>query len=84
MLRKNAAAGRYDNGTRGELAKLLTDDLQAVHKDGHLHVMLAPQEPGGGAAATAAAAGRLAAADPGGEDDCAGHRLHSFHGLLRQ
>jgi len=48
MLRKNAAAGRYDNGTRGELAKLLTDDLQAVHKDGHLHVMLAePREQGG-------------------------------------
>jgi hypothetical protein len=42
MLRKNAAAGRYDNGTRGELAKLLTGDLMAVHKDGHLHVMLAP------------------------------------------
>ena len=38
MLQKNAAAGRYDNGTRGELAKLMTDDLQAVHKDGHLHV----------------------------------------------
>ena len=31
-LRKNAAAGRYDGGTRGALAKLLTDDLQAVHK----------------------------------------------------
>jgi C-terminal processing protease CtpA/Prc len=42
MLRKNAAAGRYDDGTRGELAKLLTGDLMAVHKDGHLHVMLAP------------------------------------------
>jgi len=41
MLRRNAAAGRYDSGTRDELAKLLTDDLQAVHKDGHLHVMLA-------------------------------------------
>jgi hypothetical protein len=50
MLRKNAAAGRYDNGSRGDLAKLLTDDLQAVHKDGHLHVMLAPPagERGGG------------------------------------
>ncbi|WP_308515491.1 S41 family peptidase [Sphingomonas flavescens] len=52
MLRKNAAAGRYDSGTRGELAKLLTDDLQSVHKDGHLHVMLAPpvgeRERGGG------------------------------------
>ena len=48
MLEKNAAAGRYDSGTRGDLAKLLTDDLQAVHKDGHLHVMLAPPpEPGG-------------------------------------
>ncbi|NUQ17259.1 MAG: S41 family peptidase [Sphingomonas sp.] len=48
MLEKNAAAGRYDSGTRGELVKLLTDDLQAVHKDGHLHVMLAPPpQPGG-------------------------------------
>ena len=45
MLRKNAAAGRYDSGSREALAKLLTDDLQAVHKDGHLHVMLA--EPKG-------------------------------------
>lgn len=42
MLRKNAAAGRYDKGTRGELAKLMTGDLMGVHKDGHLHVMLAP------------------------------------------
>ena len=49
MLRKNAAAGRYDKATRGELAQLMTDDLLAVHKDGHLHVMLAPP-PGGGAA----------------------------------
>src|SRR6478672_2467896 len=40
MLRKNAAGGRYDNGTRGELAKLMTDDLLAVHKDGHLHLMV--------------------------------------------
>jgi len=31
MLRKNAAVGRYDSGSRAELAKLLTDDLQAVH-----------------------------------------------------
>jgi hypothetical protein len=44
MLRKNAAAGRYDKGKRGDLAKLMTDDLQAVHKDGHLHVMLARGE----------------------------------------
>lgn len=44
MLRANAAAGRYDRGTRAELAKLLTDDLQAVHKDGHLHVFLSEAE----------------------------------------
>jgi hypothetical protein len=49
MLKKNAAAGRYDSGTRGELAKLMTDDLLAVHKDGHLHVMLAPPPPPAGA-----------------------------------
>ena len=54
MLRKNAAAGRYDKGTRGELATLMTDDLLAVHKDGHLHVMLAPPpEPAGSAEAPA-------------------------------
>ncbi|WP_114227263.1 MULTISPECIES: S41 family peptidase [Sphingomonas] len=50
MLRAKAATGRYDHGTRQSLATLLTDDLQAVHKDGHLHVMLAPKEgdgPGG-------------------------------------
>src|SRR5690348_4618210 len=35
MLRKNAASGRYDAGTRGRLAKLLTDDMLSVHKDGH-------------------------------------------------
>ena len=40
MLKSNAAAGRYDKGTRGELSKLMTDDLMAVHKDGHLHVMV--------------------------------------------
>jgi hypothetical protein len=46
MLRANAAAGKYDSGTRGKLAELLTDDLQAVHKDGHLHVELAPRDDG--------------------------------------
>jgi hypothetical protein len=52
MLRKNAAAGRYDKGTRGELATMMTDDLLAVHKDGHLHVMIAPPpEPAGAAEA---------------------------------
>ena len=52
MLRKNAAAGRYDSGTRGALAKLLTDDLQAVHKDGHLHVEAAPTGRSGPAQTT--------------------------------
>jgi hypothetical protein len=46
MLRKNAAAGRYDSGTRASLANILTEDLQAVHKDGHLHVMLAEPDEG--------------------------------------
>ena len=51
MLRANAAAGRYDDGTRGELAKRLTDDMLAVHKDGHLHVELATADgPLGGEA----------------------------------
>jgi C-terminal processing protease CtpA/Prc len=49
MLRKNAAAGLYDSGTRGDVAKRMTDDLQAVHKDGHLHVMVAEPEEQGGA-----------------------------------
>ena len=49
MLRANAAAGRYDSGTRGELATRLTDDMLAVHKDGHLHVeLLAADGSGGG------------------------------------
>jgi C-terminal processing protease CtpA/Prc len=48
MLKTNAAAGRYDSGTRGELSKLLTDDLQSVHKDGHLHVELADSDARGG------------------------------------
>ena len=43
MLRKNAAAGRYDTGTRGDVAKMMTDDLLAVHKDGHLRVYVAGQ-----------------------------------------
>jgi hypothetical protein len=52
MLRKNAAEGRYDSGTRREVAKRMTDDLQAVHKDGHLAVSVArPEERKGGAGA---------------------------------
>ncbi len=49
MLRGNAAAGRYDSATREALAKLLTDDLQAVHKDGHLHVEVSDHQERGGA-----------------------------------
>lgn len=48
MLRKNAAAGRYDSDARDALASRLTDDLQAVHKDGHLHVELADLSAGQG------------------------------------
>ena len=50
MLRTRAASGRYDKGPRAELARMLTDDLQAVHKDGHLRVMLAQPDsaPGSG------------------------------------
>ena len=52
MLKRNAAAGRYDSGTRSEVAHRMTDDLMAVHKDGHLTVRVAEPEdkagPGGG------------------------------------
>lgn len=52
MLRSNLAAGRYDQSTRLELADRLTDDLQAVQKDGHLHIQVEDPErvrmgPGG-------------------------------------
>ena len=53
MLKRNAVAGRYDSGTRGQIAKLMTDDLQAVHKDGHLHVsVVEPREHAAGGANT--------------------------------
>lgn len=50
MLRSNLATGRYDQGNRIDLARKLTDDLQAVAKDGHLHVELREpeQQRGGG------------------------------------
>ena len=51
MLRSNAASGRYDQGTRIELADRMTEDLQAIQKDGHLGVRVSePEEdgPGGG------------------------------------
>lgn len=40
-LRANAAKGDYDALSGPELAKRLTDDLQAVARDGHLRVMFA-------------------------------------------
>lgn len=52
MLRANAAAGNYDSGSHKELADRMTEDLQAVQKDGHLHVSVAEsRQPrnGGGA-----------------------------------
>jgi hypothetical protein len=49
MLRSNLATGRYDQGSRIVLTRKLTDDLQAVEKDGHLHVELREPERQGGA-----------------------------------
>ncbi|HYC94684.1 MAG TPA: hypothetical protein VEB39_03185, partial [Sphingomicrobium sp.] len=50
MLRSNLATGRYDLGSRIDLARKLTDDLQAVEKDGHLRIELRgpERERGGG------------------------------------
>ncbi len=48
MLRGNAAGGRYDSGTRSEVAKRLTDDLMAVRKDGHLRVGVTERDEGTG------------------------------------
>ena len=49
MLRKNAAAGRYDAGSRGAVAQRLTDDLMAVQEDGHLRVNVSrPEDKGPG------------------------------------
>jgi C-terminal processing protease CtpA/Prc len=47
MLRSNLAAGRYDQGSRQELAERLTNDLQAVQKDGHLRVLVAERREAG-------------------------------------
>lgn len=46
MLRSNADAGKYDQGTRVEVADRMTDDLQAIQKDGHLSVRVADPEEG--------------------------------------
>ena len=49
MLRANAAAGRYDSGARHAVAELMSEDLMAVQRDGHLRVSVA--EPQAGASA---------------------------------
>lgn len=41
-LRERLAAGAYDGLSRSELAKRLTEDLQAVNADGHLRVLSTP------------------------------------------
>lgn len=41
-LRERLAAGAYDGLPRAELAKRLTEDLQAVNADGHLRVLSTP------------------------------------------
>ena len=47
MLRANAAAGRYDSGTRQALAELMSGDLMAVQRDGHLRVSVTEPQAGG-------------------------------------
>ena len=49
MLRANAASGRYDSGARHAVAELMSDDLMAMQRDGHLRVSVA--EPQAGASA---------------------------------
>ena len=45
MLRANLAAGKYARFANAkDFADAVTDDLQAVHKDGHLRVHLVPTE----------------------------------------
>lgn len=52
MLRANLAAGRYDEFTApSAFAKAVTEDLQRVHRDGHLRVHVVPPEARGGPAA---------------------------------
>jgi hypothetical protein len=52
MLRANLAKGAYVNfADRETFAKRITDDLQAVHKDGHVRLQLAPPGRGGPAQA---------------------------------
>ena len=47
MLRSKLAAGKYEGiGEAGDMARRLTQDLQAVAADGHLRVDLAPEAGG--------------------------------------
>lgn len=55
MLRANLAAGKYDNSADPRaFAKEVTEDLQAVHPDGHLRVHVVPPEARGGPGAEGA------------------------------
>ncbi|MBA3667278.1 MAG: S41 family peptidase [Sphingomonas sp.] len=48
MLRLNLAAGKYANFADADrFAKAVTADLQAVHKDGHLHLKATRPDEGG-------------------------------------
>lgn len=66
MLRANVAAGRYDTlaADKAALAATLTGDLQAVARDGHLRVDLAPTDPPA-APSPGAKGGPVAASRPG-------------------
>lgn len=49
MLRANLAAGKYDSFPDARaFANAVTDDLQAIHRDGHLRVHVVPPEARGG------------------------------------
>jgi len=49
MLRANLAAGKYDSfADPRAFANAVTDDLQAIHRDGHLRVHVVPPEARGG------------------------------------
>ena len=84
MLRKNAAAGRYNSGIRRDMAKQMTDDLLAVHRDGHLRVMVTdPSERQGSNGGSDAVPKGFPPLIQSARDHCAGHRLHSFQRLFR-
>lgn len=71
MLRKNLAVGAYDQfATPSAFAAKVTADLQAVHKDGHLRLRVAPTEtanrgPRRGGPPTTSAVGKSGWVAPG-------------------